>query len=110
MDRRAFLTGLLGVAGAVTATGLGLRTGHAAPLGPTLRAPAAELEPSSAAGRTPDGTPVQEAQYYYGDPWRRRRRRWRRRWRRRRARYVCRTRRIRGRWVRRCRWVYPRRW
>ncbi len=102
MNRRAFLTGLAGVAGAAAAVSLLPSQAQAIPLARTpadlLAEDAAERAASQA--RTPDGTVVEQAQYW------RRRRRWRRRWRRRNSRLVCRRYWIRGRWRRRCHRVW----
>ena len=106
MDRRAFLTGLCGVAGAVTLAGLTIPTADAAPLARPLSMPISDLPAElSDIAQTPDGTPVELAQYYRR---RHRRRFWRRHWRRRRwrRRLVCRTYRVRRGWVRRCRRVW----
>lgn len=101
MNRRAFLTGLAGVAGAAAAVSLLPSQAHAIPLarttGETLAETPAERAGDASQARTPDGTAVEQAQY-----WRHRRRRWRRR----RSRLVCRNYRVRGRWVRRCRRVW----
>jgi hypothetical protein len=101
MDRRAFLSGLFGVAGAATLAGLATRTAQAVPLARPPSMPAPDAAQQAEDARTPDGTPIEQAQYYY----RRRRRYWRRRYRRRR-RLVCRSYRVRGGWVRRCRRVW----
>jgi hypothetical protein len=104
MERRAFLTGLFGVAGAVALARLAPGTAQAAPIARMLSGAVPQPElPRGEAGRTPDGTPVEQAQVY------RRRRRpgpRRRLRRRRRSRLVCRTYRVRGRRVRRCRRVF----
>jgi hypothetical protein len=113
MERRAFLAGLLGIAGTAALAS----AAHAVPLA-RKELPGFDLDEiddavngtgeaandAAAAGTTPDGTPVEQAQY-----WRRRDRRYNlRRWRRgrryyrRRWRTVCRRVRYRGRWVRRC--------
>lgn len=112
MDRRMFLNGLFGVAGAAAIGGLMLKSAAAMPIAP-LDVRTLDTAPDDGpvgahapAGRTPDGTEIENAQYYYRDR-RWRRRRWRRRWRRRHSRVVCRTYRTRyGRFVRRCRRVY----
>jgi hypothetical protein len=106
MNRRSFLTGLLGVAAAGTLVNWSTLPSEAVPAADPIEPP--EFEPSEDDAAAPDGTPVDPAQY-----WRRRRRRyWRRRrrraWRRRR---VCRVYRNRwGRRVRRCRVVRVRIW
>lgn len=103
MERRAFLTGLFGVAGAVMLSGLAIGSAQAVPIAPLPAAGPEPDAPDQAAGRTPDGTPVEPTQYYS----RRRRPRFRPR-RRPRGRLVCRTYRVRGRLVRRCRRVWGR--
>lgn len=103
MDRRYFLLGLLGVAGAATLGGVAATPARAAPFR-TLP----DLEPSPEAadapgGHAPDGTEVEDAQYYY-----RRRRRWRRRYYGRRyyrPRYYYRRRYYRPRYYRRRYWA-----
>jgi hypothetical protein len=101
MDRRAFLTGLFGVAGAVALANVA----DAAPIARALALPDG-AEPIEGL-RTPDGTEVEQAQYW-GPRRRYDRRRYRRyrRYRRRRSRLVCRNYWWRGRWRRRCRRVY----
>lgn len=104
MDRRAFLTGLFGVAGAVALANVAV----AAPIARTLGMPN-DSEPFEGL-RAPDGTTVEQAQVsvQIGPQRRYDRRRYRRyrRYRRRGSRLVCRNYRVRGRWVRRCRRVY----
>jgi hypothetical protein len=100
MERRAFLTGLLGVAGTVALAG----AAQALPLGRTMELPGLDLDQIDSAmkgGTTPDGTPVEKAQVSVqigprGHRHRHRRPRWR---------TVCSRHRYRGRWVRRCRRV-----
>jgi hypothetical protein len=104
MQRRAFLAGLIGVAATVAFAG----TSQAVPLARRQDLPAMRLDEiddamngAGTGGMSPDGTPIEQAQYWYD----RRRRRYRRRYRRylrRRWRTVCRRRWWRGRWVRRC--------
>lgn len=96
MERRAFLTGLLGVAGAAALAGVA----QAAPIARPLELLDEMAEPTTGA-RAPDGTPVQQAQVsvQIGTPPRRR-------YRHRRRRTVCRTEWWRGRPVRRCRSVW----
>jgi hypothetical protein len=96
MQRRAFLAGLIGVATTAAFAG----TAHAVPLARRQDLPAMRLDEivdamngAGTGGTTPDGTPIEQAQYWDG----RRRRHYRRRWR-----TVCRRRWWRGRWVRRC--------
>lgn len=108
MDRRSFLTGLLGLAGAAATAGLLAPQAEAIPLYQLRKLPAVppDDEPTDAVGETPDGTEVEDVQY-----WRRRRRRyWRRRsyWRGGRGRQICRTR--WDRWGRPFRSCYWRRW
>ena len=106
MDRRAFLTGLFGVAGAVALANVADAAPIARALGmPDGAEPIEELRTRDL--RTPDGTEVERAQYW-GPRRRYDRRRYRRyrRYRRRRSRLVCRNYRVRGRWVRRCRRVF----
>jgi hypothetical protein len=99
MDRRAFLYGMIGVAGAAAIVSLPGGAAQAAPI-----AKPSPLPPEAEGARTPDGTPVEQARHRY---WHRR---WRsggyRRWRRRRRRLVCRYRRRRGRLVQICRRVW----
>lgn len=100
MNRRAFLSGLFGVAGAVALGGLTMHAAQAAPIARALDQPEVKPETELAeAGRTPDGTTVEQAQYYGRGRGRRSRRR--------RSRVVCRTYRgRRGRLVRTCNRVY----
>lgn len=101
MDRRAFLTGLFGVAGAVALANVA----DAASITRALGMPD-DAEPIEGL-RAPDGTKIEQAQVSVQiGPQRRYDRRRYRRYRRRRSRLVCRTYRVRGRWVRRCRRVY----
>ena len=106
MDRRAFLTGLFGVAGTMALTGLATQSAQATPLGRAMEMPESF---EAAAGSTPDGTPIEQAQARYhrrGPPPRRRYRRGPPP-RRRRSRLICRNVRTpSGRLVRRCRRVY----
>jgi hypothetical protein len=97
MDRRAFLTGLFGVAGAVALVGVA----EAAPIARPLDL-ADDAQPTEGL-RTPDGTEVENAQVtvYRSGPYYRRRRRYYRR----RRRYYYRARR---RYYRRSRRVYRR--
>lgn len=91
MDRRAFLTGFFGVAGAVALVGVAEATPIARPLDLTDGQPPEGL-------RAPDGTEVKNAQLVYrSGPYYRRRRRYYRR----RARYYYRVRRRHYRHVRR---------
>jgi hypothetical protein len=106
MDRRAFLSGLFGVASVATLGGLTLRSAQAVPIARALDQPKIKPEAQAAeAGRTPDGTEVENAHY---TGWRHshRRRRRRRTWRRRRSRVVCRTYWRRGRRFRSCHRVW----
>jgi hypothetical protein len=105
MKRRAFLAGLMSIAGAAACVG----AAQAIPGARRQDLPGMRLDEINEAvnsagtgGTTPDGTPIEQAQYWYDRRrWRRygrrRRRYWRRRWR-----TVCRRRWWRGRWVRRC--------
>ncbi len=99
MERRAFLTGLLGVAGAAAFAG----AAQAIPLVHKLEdLPGIGIDDVSDAmsgGTAPDGTPVDKAQYRHDRHRHHRGRHHRRgpRWR-----TVCRNYRHRGRWVRRC--------
>lgn len=99
MDRRGFLTGLFGAAGVVALGGLTMRPAQAVPIAQALDQ--ANIKPNTVAeaGRTADGTAVEEAHY---TGWRHSHRRpWRRR-----SRVVCRTTWRRGRRFRTCRRVY----
>ena len=111
MDRRAFLSGLFGFTSVAALGGLTLRSAQAAPIARALDQPEIKPEAQAAeAGRTPDGTEVENAQYYY----RRRRRYYRRHYyrrrrryyRRRRSRVICRTYWRRGRRFRSCHRVW----
>ena len=106
MDRRSFLNGLLGIAGAAATAGLLIPQAEATPLDQLRKLPAlpADDEPTDTVGETPDGTEVVDVQYW------RRRRYWRRRsyWRGGRGRRICRTR--WDRWGRPFRSCYWRRW
>ncbi|QFR33904.1 hypothetical protein [Ancylobacter sp. TS-1] len=110
MDRRGFLLGLAGLAGAGAAAGLMLSPAEATVLGqlrdlPPARTPEAAPEMDAApdadatgnelaAATTPDGTPIDNVQYWRHPRGRRRRR-------------VCGWRRDRwGRRVRRCWYVW----
>ena len=101
MDRRAFLSGLFGVVGVAALGGLTMEATQAAPIARALDP--SDIKPDSVAeaGRTPDGSAVEKAQYYYGDRryYGRRRRRGHYR---RRSRVVCRTYWRRGRPFRTC--------
>lgn len=101
MDRRAFLSGLFGVAGVAALGGLTLRQAQAAPIARALDQTDIAPDTVAEAGQTPDGTAVEKAQYYG----RRYRRRYRRSYRRR-SRVVCRTTWRRGRRIRVCNRVY----
>ena len=108
MDRRSFLSGLFGIAGAAATADLLIPRAAATPLDQLRKLPTlpADGEPTDAVGEAPDGTEAEEVQY-----WRRRRRRyWRRRsyWRGGRGRRICRTR--WDRWGRPFRSCYWRRW
>jgi hypothetical protein len=94
MERRSFLLGLFALsAGAATAA----LSGKAEAAGLGAAAPALGAVPSENAATLPDGTPIEQAQYYRGRPHHRPRPR----------RQVCTVRRNRfGRPVRVCRWVY----
>lgn len=109
MDRRGFLLGLAGVAGAGAAASLMLSPAEATVLGqlrdlPPAARPPVPSEPDAdldtmadtadaAGGMTPDGTPVETVQYWRRPPRRRRR--------------VCGWRRNRwGRPIRRCWYVW----
>lgn len=108
MDRRGFLLGLAGLAGAGAAASLMLSPAEATVLGQLRDLPPAgkpdaapqmdAADPTAnelAAGMTPDGTPVDSVQYWHGPRPPRRRRR------------VCGWRRDRwGRRVRRCWYVW----
>lgn len=108
MDRRAFLNGLVGVAGAAALAGLTVRPANAAPIARALNLADLQSEsPAADAGPTADGTGIEKVHWtgwrhghgprgYWG-----RRRRWRRR-----SRLVCRTYWRRGFPHRRCYRVY----
>ena len=71
MDRRTFLRNVIGIAGAAAAlAGVAATTAEAAPISRPTSLPELPKAPASDAGRTPDGTEVEQAQYW------RRRRRW----------------------------------
>lgn len=99
MDRRSFLFGLVGVAGAGMAGALAISSAEASVLNQLKDAipPLDEMPEAEelAGGFTPDGTPVDKTVVYVAPVRRRRRVR------------VCRT--VRNRWGRRvttCRWVW----
>jgi len=103
MERRAFLTGLLGFAGAIALAGVA----QAAPIARSLDLPDATTPPLPG-GMTPDGTPVEQAQVSVrigsGRGGHHRHHHHRRHHRR--SRMVCRTHWSRGRRVQSCRRVY----
>ena len=102
MDRRAFLSGLFGVAGVAALGGLTMRAAQSAPIARALD-PDIKPDVAAEAGRTPDGTAVDKGQYYYGGRGRRYYGRGQRRgYYRRRSRVVCRTYWRRGRPFRSC--------
>lgn len=105
MDRRGFLLGLAGALGAGAAASATLAPAQATVLGQLKdfvpeRSPDADLLPETRAGATPDGTAVEDAQYWGPPPGVRRRHR-------RRRRRVCGWRRNRwGRRIRTCWYVW----
>lgn len=115
MDRRSFLTGLLGAAGAAAIATTLPREAHALAGGlPEDLAPRSDALPPEVETAVEENEGVEVAQY--GPEWRRRRRRGRRRYRRgrrryyrRRHRYYRRRRVRRRRWRRRC-WGWYDRW
>lgn len=104
MDRRGFLTALVGLAGAGALGGLALSPAQATTLDQLKNLPLDEVEtPQAGIAATPDGTPVEEV---WHNPWHRPPPpRYRRPVRRRR---VCRT--VRDRWGRRVRRCWYERW
>lgn len=104
MDRRGFLTALLGLAGAGAMGGLALSSAQATTLDQLKNLPLDEIDmPDASAAATPDGTPIEEV---WHNPWHRPPPpRYRRRGRQRR---VCRT--VRDRWGNRRRRCWYERW
>ncbi|MFD1331729.1 hypothetical protein ACFQ4O_06910 [Methylopila musalis] len=76
MDRRSLVLGLLGVCGAAALPVFAARPASATPLGarPAEAFPAAEPVERAEGGMAPDGSPTENAQYYYRRRYRRRRR------------------------------------
>jgi hypothetical protein len=99
MDRRLFVTGLLGLAGATALSGMTKPAVAGMPI--HRQGILDELDQPEFEGVPEDPAEVEPAQYYYRHRRRRRRRVWRR---------VCRRYRRAGYWRRRCRrvrrWVY----
>lgn len=103
MDRRGFLTGLVGVVGAGAMGGFALSSAQATTLDQLKNLPLDEIETPDVSAATPDGTPVDEV---WHNPWHRppppRYRRYRR------GRRVCRV--VRDRWGRPRRRCWYQRW
>jgi len=105
MDRRGFLTALLGIAGAGAMGGLALSSAQATTLDQLKNLPLDEIDtPDVSSAATPDGTPIEEV---WHNPWHRPppRRIYRGRGRQRR---VCRI--VRDRWGRPIRRCWYERW